>query len=61
MLHRNKWLKYGVVAAFILASLCCLILALQALCNESNMKAGIATIRASYYLFTLDQLLTVSV
>jgi hypothetical protein len=46
-----QWLKHAVLAAFVLASLCCAVLTLQVLCKESNTKAGIATlhVRVSHY------------
>jgi hypothetical protein len=45
MVNGRKWLKHGVAAAFVLASISCAILALQALCKETNVKAGIATVQ----------------
>lgn len=44
MVNGRKWLNYGVATAFVLASISCAILALQALCKETNAKAGIATV-----------------
>lgn len=45
MITGRSYIRFGVSFAFILASVSCASLALQALCDEANIKAGIATFR----------------
>ncbi|OCK73185.1 hypothetical protein K432DRAFT_313477, partial [Lepidopterella palustris CBS 459.81] len=46
-------LNHSVAIAFVLASISCAILALQALCKETNVKAGIATVQVKSLLLLL--------
>jgi hypothetical protein len=44
IMNRHQWLKHAMVGTFMLASICCAVLTLQAFYNQSNKKAGIATL-----------------
>ncbi|KAH7111851.1 hypothetical protein B0J11DRAFT_447300 [Dendryphion nanum] len=43
MVNGRKWLSHSVATAFVLTSISCTILALQALCKKANAEAGITT------------------
>ncbi|KAH7111110.1 hypothetical protein B0J11DRAFT_447699 [Dendryphion nanum] len=45
MVNGRKWLSHSVATAFVLASISCTILTLQALCKKANAEAGIANIQ----------------
>ena len=49
MAKGGTWLKRGVLVTFVLAAICCAVLALQVLCKESNIKAGITTLSVRHY------------
>jgi hypothetical protein len=48
MANVRSWLKYGISTGVVVASICCMVLTLDALCEKGNTTAGIATIQVMH-------------